>query len=116
MRKTDYRPSKKWWLAGIATALVGFVGIYALDNTPLPAAIRSAKGARKPVNKSQPAPAATATAATLAGINFVKALQPHYTACPERLRVTLHPNVAHGYVPPMLANTLDWFDRHLKKY
>jgi uncharacterized protein len=47
------------------------------------------------------------------GQNFVKALQPHYSHCPERLRVFLHPNVGHGFVPAMLDNSIAWFERFL---
>jgi uncharacterized protein len=47
------------------------------------------------------------------GQQFVKALQPHYAHAPERLRVFLHANVGHGFVPPMLENSIQWFERFL---
>lgn len=48
-----------------------------------------------------------------AGERFVRALAPMYAHCPERLRVTLHANVAHAFVPPMLENSIQWFERWL---
>lgn len=47
------------------------------------------------------------------GQQFIEKLKPYYASCPERLRVTLHPNVAHGYIPAMLENSIQWFERWL---
>lgn len=47
------------------------------------------------------------------GERFIKALAPMYASCPERLRVTRHPNVGHGFVQPMMDNCIAWFERFL---
>ncbi|HLA99569.1 MAG TPA: alpha/beta hydrolase [Anaerolineales bacterium] len=45
-------------------------------------------------------------------LRFQSALQETYGAQPDRLRVNLHPGVAHQSVPAMWQNSLEWFSRH----
>ena len=47
------------------------------------------------------------------GEQFIKELRPMYASCPERLRMTRHPNVGHGFVQPMMDNCIQWFERFL---
>jgi dienelactone hydrolase len=43
-------------------------------------------------------------------LRFRDALAATYAACPERLRVNLHPGVGHAFTDTMWANCLDWLD------
>jgi dienelactone hydrolase len=47
------------------------------------------------------------------GERFARELAKTYAGCPERLRVFLHPNTAHAFVPAMLENSIQWFERFL---
>jgi dienelactone hydrolase len=45
-------------------------------------------------------------------LRFQTALQQTYLEQPDRLRVTLHPNIGHHSTPAMWHNSLEWFLTH----
>ena len=45
-------------------------------------------------------------------LRFQEALGNTYSTCPEKLRVTLHPDVGHAVGPNMVKNCIDWFAAH----
>jgi dienelactone hydrolase len=45
-------------------------------------------------------------------LRFQAALQTTYAACPDRLRVTLHPGVEHHSTDEMWQNSLAWFAKY----
>ncbi len=44
-------------------------------------------------------------------LRFQQALKSTYQACPDRLRVTLHPGLGHEFGETMWANSLEWLTR-----
>jgi hypothetical protein len=45
-------------------------------------------------------------------LRFQMALQQTYQSQPDRLRVNLHQDTSHQFIPKMWQNSLDWFLRH----
>ena len=48
------------------------------------------------------------------GRRFIEALRPIYGDRFSRLELNLQPNTAHQFTPEMWANSLAWFDAHLR--